>query len=301
MPEVVGLPPVPEQVVPVPIESLRVTDVLPEFRAITAGLAIARRVSVVIPAKNEARNLAHVFESIPPWVDEIVLVDGHSTDDTVAVARQLCPGVKIVEQAGRGKGDALRAGFDACDGEIIVMLDADGSTDGAEIARFVGALVAGADFVKGSRFASGGGSDDITLTRRLGNRILSGLVNRLFGTSYTDLCYGYNAFWTRHLPTLDLDCDGFEVETVMNIRAAKAGLWVQEIPSHEHNRVYGVSNLHVMRDGWRIVKVIARERRAGRGRSTERACDPVAEFAAVRSELAAAPSELAAAPPELVA
>jgi glycosyltransferase involved in cell wall biosynthesis len=265
-----------------------------EFRSITAGLAIARRVSVVIPAMNEARNLAHVFDSIPAWVDEIVLVDGHSTDDTVAVARQLCPGVKIVEQAGRGKGDALRAGFDACDGEIIVMLDADGSTDGAEIARFVGALVAGADFVKGSRFASGGGSDDITLTRRLGNRILSGLVNRMFGTSYTDLCYGYNAFWTRHLPTLDLDCDGFEVETVMNIRAAKAGLWVQEIPSHEHNRVHGVSNLHVMRDGWRIAKVIVRERLAGRRRSSELVATPISELVPVPSELVALPSEFVA-------
>jgi hypothetical protein len=124
----------------------------------------------------------------------------------------------------------------------------------------VSALVTGADYVKGSRFASGGGSDDITWTRGLGNLVLSRLVNFLFKTRYTDLCYGYNAFWARHLPELGLDCDGFEVETVMNVRAAKAGLWVHEVPSHEHSRRHGVSNLHIVRDGWRIAKVIVRER-----------------------------------------
>jgi glycosyltransferase involved in cell wall biosynthesis len=233
---------------------------LQKYRPITRGLAITPTVSVVVPAKNEARNLGHVFASIPDWVDEIVLVDGHSVDDTVVVARRLCPDVRIVMQDGRGKGDALQAGFAACRGDIIVMIDADGSTDGREIARFVAALVTGADFAKGSRFASGGGSDDITRGRRLGNWILSSLVNRLFGTRYTDLCYGYNAFWSRHLTALGIDCDGFEVETVMNIRAAKAGLWIQEVPSYEHSRVHGESNLHVIRDGWRIVKVIIRER-----------------------------------------
>jgi hypothetical protein len=140
------------------------------------------------------------------------------------------------------------------------MMDADGSTDGAEIPRFVGALVTGADFAKGSRFASGGGTDDITFSRHLGNSILSGLVNWFFGTRYTDLCYGYNAFWAKHLSKLDLDCDGFEVETVMNVRAAKAGLAIQEIPSHEHLRLHGMSNLKVMRDGIRIAKFILRER-----------------------------------------
>jgi glycosyltransferase involved in cell wall biosynthesis len=217
-------------------------------------------VSVVMPAKNESRNLSHVFATIPLWVDEVVLVDGHSVDDTIAVARELRPGVKIVEQLGHGKGDALQAGFAACTSDLVVMMDADGSTDGMEIPRFIAALVTGADFAKGSRFASGGDSDDITFMRRLGNRILSGLVNLFFGTRYTDLCYGYNAFLARHLPNLDLDCAGFEIETVMNVRAAKAGLSIQEIPSHEHSRPHGESNLHVVRDGLRIAKFIAWER-----------------------------------------
>jgi glycosyltransferase involved in cell wall biosynthesis len=235
-----------------------------DYRAIGRGVAIMPSVSVVIPAKNEARNLEHVFGTIPEWVDEIVLVDGHSEDDTVAVVQKLYPEVRIVHQKGRGKGDALQAGFAAAKGEIIVMMDADGSTDGKEIPRFVAALVTGADFAKGSRFASGGGSDDITFSRHLGNTVLSGLVNRFFGTRYTDLCYGYNAFWARHLSKLDLNCDGFEIETVMNVRAAKAGLSIQEIPSYEHLRLHGMSNLKVMRDGIRIAKFILRERFAGR-------------------------------------
>jgi glycosyltransferase involved in cell wall biosynthesis len=244
---------------------------LADFRAMGSHVAIMPSVSVVIPAKNEARNLEHVFGTIPDWVDEIVLVDGHSTDETIAVARKLKPRVRIIHQGGWGKGDALQAGFNAAKGEIIVMMDADGSTDGAEIPRFVAALATGADFAKGSRFASGGGSDDITFSRRLGNRILSALVNSFFGTRYTDLCYGYNAFWAKHLSKLDLDCDGFEIETVMNVRAAKAGLMIHEIPSYEHLRLHGMSNLHVVRDGMRIAEFIVRERLSISGRSKKAA------------------------------
>lgn len=241
-------------------------NVIPDDYFTPADFLRFPRVSVVVPAKNEARNLEHVFATIPEWVDEIVFVDGRSADDSVAVVQRISPDAKIVVQKGQGKGDALRAGFEACTGDVIIAMDADGSTDGGEISRFVSALVTGADFVKGSRFTSGGGSDDITLERRLGNFGLSRLVNLLFGTRYTDLCYGYNAFWARHLPVLDLDCDGFEVETVMNVRAAKAGLVVQEVPSHERSRLHGVSNLHAIRDGWRIAKVIVRERFAKRPR-----------------------------------
>jgi glycosyltransferase involved in cell wall biosynthesis len=233
------------------------------YRPISDSLAIAPRVSVLIPAKNEASNLPHVFDSLPSWVDQIVLVDGRSVDGTAEVARRLRPDIEIVRQQGQGKGDALRAGFAACTGDIIVTIDADGSTDGGEMVKFVGALVAGADFAKGSRFTSGGGSDDLTLSRRWGNRFLMTLVNWAFGTRYTDLCYGYNAFWSRHLPTLALKCSGFEIETLMNVRAAKTGLKVQEIPSHEHPRMHGVSNLRAVGDGWRILKLIIRERYLG--------------------------------------
>jgi glycosyltransferase involved in cell wall biosynthesis len=234
------------------------------YRPVSAALAIAPTVSVIIPARNEAANLPHVFDTLPGWIDEVIVVDGHSTDDTVAVARRLRPDAMVIAQPGTGKGDALMAGFAAASGEILVMIDADGSTDGAEIVRFVGALVAGADFAKGSRFSGSGRSDDITGVRRGGNRLLNMLVNRMFGTQFTDLCYGYNAFWARHLEVLAIDCAGFEIETLMNIRAAKAGLMIQEVPSHERRRIFGASNLRAFRDGWRILKVIIRERAAYR-------------------------------------
>jgi glycosyltransferase involved in cell wall biosynthesis len=234
-----------------------------EYRPVSAEVAIALTVSVVIPVKNEAANLPHVFATIPHWVDEVVLVDGRSTDRTVEIARQLRPDLKVITQSGAGKGDALLAGFAVCTGDIIVAMDGDGSTHGAEIIQFVTTLTAGADFVKGSRFASGGGSDDITASRRLGNRALLTLVNRFYRTQYTDLCYGYNAFWSRHLTALAMDCDGFEVEALMSIRAAKAGLRIHEVASHERPRLHGASNLRSIRDGWRILRVILRERTGG--------------------------------------
>jgi glycosyltransferase involved in cell wall biosynthesis len=218
------------------------------------------RVSVVIPTLNEERNLPFVFRRLPPSLHEVILVDGHSTDRTVEEARRLRPDVRVLLQRGRGKGDALREGFAACTGDIIVMLDADGSTDAAEIPRFVAALANGADFAKGSRFVQGGGSSDITAVRRVGNRVLNAVVNSLYGTRYSDLCYGYNAFWGRCLPYMRVDCDGFEVETLINIRIAQAGLVIHEVPSHEYYRIYGASNLRAVRDGVRVLRTIALER-----------------------------------------
>ncbi len=216
-------------------------------------------VSVVIPALNEAENLPHVLPRIPRGVHEVILVDGHSVDGTVDVARKLRPTIRVVQQGGKGKGDALRCGFAAATGEIIVMLDADGSTDPREIPLFVGALVAGADFVKGSRFLQGGGTSDMPFYRKLGNWGFVYLVRTLFRGAYSDLCYGYNAFWRRVLPHLALDCNGFEVETMMNIRALKAGLKVAEVPSFEASRVFGEGRLKTIPDGWRVLRTIATE------------------------------------------
>jgi glycosyltransferase involved in cell wall biosynthesis len=221
---------------------------------------IKPRVSVVVPALNEARNLPHVLTRLPMDTYEVVLVDGNSVDLTMEVARALFCDVRFVRQSGRGKGNALQSGFAACRGDIIVMLDADGSADPAEIPRFVDALCRGADFAKGSRFMKGGGSADITRFRRLGNWGLNFLVNKLYGTRYSDLCYGYNAFWAHCLPRINVDCDGFEVETLINVRIAKAGLRVSEVPSYEGLRIHGASNLNAIRDGWRVLRTIVRER-----------------------------------------
>lgn len=229
-------------------------------RELPAAVHEGVRVSVVIPARNEAANLPHVFARLPEGLHEIIVVDGRSTDGTVEVARRLYPDVRIVHQRGSGKGAALAEGFAACTGDVIVMIDADRSTDPAEIPLFVNELVAGADFAKGSRFMAGGGSADITPFRRLGNRVLNGIVNVLYGTKYTDLCYGYNAFRRSVLDSLVIDCSGFEVETLMNIRVAKLGLKVAEVPSFESPRLYGVSNLRPIRDGLRVLRVVLAEK-----------------------------------------
>jgi glycosyltransferase involved in cell wall biosynthesis len=218
------------------------------------------RVTTVIPTLNEAANLPHVFGRLPEWIDELIIVDGHSVDDTIEMATALRPDARIILQNRRGKGNALACGFAASTGDIIVMLDADGSTDPAEIPAFIEPLLNGADFVKGSRYMRGGGSSDITFVRSAGNRALRSGVNVLFRTCFTDLCYGYNAFWRHCLPRLQITCDGFEVETVINVRAAKAKLKIAEVPSHEHERIYGVSNLSAWRDGKRVLKTILRER-----------------------------------------
>ncbi len=216
-------------------------------------------ISVVIPALNEAENLPYVLPLVPDWIDEVILVDGHSQDGTPDVARALLPSIHLVQQSGRGKGDALRAGFAAATGDIIVMLDADGSTDPREISIYVSTLLNGADFAKGSRFAQGGGTADMPLYRQLGNGCFAMLVRLLFGGSYTDLCYGYNAFWADVLPALRLDSNGFEIETLMNVRALQAQLKVVEVPSFEDKRRYGTGRLRTIPDGWRVIKTIFRE------------------------------------------
>ncbi|MGI8802787.1 MAG: glycosyltransferase family 2 protein [Solirubrobacteraceae bacterium] len=218
------------------------------------------RVSVVIPTLNEERNISPVLARLPDSIFELIVIDGRSTDDTVEEVRRLRPDARLLTQTGTGKGEALCTGFRAARGEIIVMLDADGSTDPAEIPEFVEVLLGGADVAKGSRFIRGGGSSDITATRRLGNWILSRLVNRLYGTAYSDLCYGYNAFWANCLPVLDIACEGFEVEALINVQIAKAKLRVIEVPSHESARLHGESNLRPIPDGLRILRIILSQR-----------------------------------------
>lgn len=220
-------------------------------------------ISVVIPTRNEAENLYYILPRIPTNVHEVILVDGHSTDHTIAVARQLLPSIRIIKQVWKGKGDAVRVGFTACTGDIIVMLDGDGSTDPAEIPRFVEALLAGGDFAKGSRFIEGGGSNDITPLRQMGNYALCGLTNLLFRRQFSDLCYGYNAFWRYCLDYTEIDCDGFEIETQLSLRMHKANLHIVEVPSMEHPRIHGQSNLRTFRDGWRVLKTILKERSVG--------------------------------------
>ena len=217
-------------------------------------------VSVVVPALNEEESIGWVIDNIPDWVSEIVLVDGLSVDGTELVVTDRRSDVVIVHQRTRGKGAALRAGFAAATGDIIVMIDADGSTDPREMGLFINALVEGADFVKGSRNLTGGGSIDFTLLRHLGNLGFVHAANLLFGSQFTDLCYGYCAFWRRDLDRLALTADGFEIEMELILSAVKAGLSVVEVPSMELRRRAGNSNLNAWKDGKRVLKTLILER-----------------------------------------
>lgn len=221
---------------------------------------VSPTVSVIIPTLNEAGNLPYVLNTVPSWVTEIIIVDGRSLDDTERVAKTLRPDLRIVQQVLHGKGAALRAGLEEAKGDILIVMDADGSMDGYEIGLFRDALIAGADYVKGSRFGQGGGSVDITRLRRFGDGGICFLIWLLFGAHYTDGTYGFKGLWADQLDYLRIDADGFEVELLIDIRAHRAGLKTTEVPCFETHRIHGSSNLNAMRDGIRCFKIIVRER-----------------------------------------
>jgi glycosyltransferase involved in cell wall biosynthesis len=243
------------------------------FNGVTSRRA---SITVVIPTRNEARNIGAVLSALPAEIDEVILVDGNSVDETVAAARAVRPDIRVVTQGRKGKGNALAAGFQAARCDYIVMIDADGSMDPAEIPAFTAALDAGCQYVKGSRFTAGGGSSDISRFRQAGNWALNCLTNILYRTSYTDLCYGYNAFRRECVATFALEPahatgsarwgDGFEIETLLNTRVAKAGLRVAEVPSYESPRLHGESNLRALPDGLRVLRTILIERFRSRPR-----------------------------------
>jgi glycosyltransferase involved in cell wall biosynthesis len=236
--------------IPIQVSTVRASNAVPVPLA---------SISVVIPTLNEAMNLPWVLRRMPSYVDEVVIVDGRSLDSTVDVARALRLDVVVVSEPQAGKGFAVRAGLAAASGDIIVMLDADGSMDPQEIGWFISPLQHEFDFVKGSRYVTGGGSEDITLLRSAGNRTLTRLANLVLHSNYSDLCYGYIAMRRECLQILELESEGFEIETELIVRASRAGLRIAEVPSNELTRISGNSNLHTFRDGWRVLRTLARE------------------------------------------
>lgn len=222
--------------------------------------SLVPRVSVVIPAKNEARNIGWVLGRMPAVVDEVIIVDGLSTDGTLDVAKHISPDVVVIHEIRPGKGAAMRAGMAAARGEFVVLLDADGSMDPVEIDRYVEQLALGYELVKGSRKLEGGGSSDLTPLRDFGNARLLDLANLLFQTDFTELCYGFVGLRRSAIAALALDADGFEIETQIVTRAVRAGLRIVEVPSMEAPRRYGESNLRTFRDGWRVLRTMLAER-----------------------------------------
>ncbi len=220
----------------------------------------APTISVIIPTLNEAGNLPYVLNTVPDWVSEIIIVDGRSLDDTERVAKVLRPDARIIQQKIAGKGAALRAGLEVAKGDILIIMDADGSMNGEEIGAFRVALMEGADYVKGSRFAPGGGSVDITRLRRFGDHGICFLLWLFFGAHFTDGTYGFKGVWADQLDLISIDTDGFEVELLIDIRAHRAALRTVEVPCFETHRIHGNSNLNALRDGLSCFGVIVRER-----------------------------------------
>ena len=237
-------------------------------------------VSLVLPCFNEADNLEAVFAKIPSFVTEVLLVDGGSKDDSVARAIALRPDILVLSQHAPGKGLALVVGLLAATGNVVVMADTDCTTDLDEMIDFSVALESGADLAKGTRHLPPGGSDDFTKIRRMGNWLLVRTVNTLFGTKWTDLAYGYAAFWTDMIDKIGLqeiydielkiadESDrrprayghGFEIETLLFCRTGWSGYTVVEVPSHERDRMHGTSNLSTIKDGFRVLQGIRKER-----------------------------------------
>src|SRR5690349_2511851 len=209
-------------------------------------------VTVVIPALNEEHNLPLILENLPA-VDEVVVVDGRSRDDTVAVAREVRPDVIVVRQTRSGKGNALVCGFAASTSDIVVTLNADGSADPQEIPRFVDALLSGAEAAHGSRYRPGGDHRDAGAPERFGHGLLCRVVNVFFGTRFTDLSCGYNAYWRVLLPALELPApdargpkrgrrawgEGPEIDTLTTLRMATQGLRVVEVATVGYPRLHG--------------------------------------------------------------
>ena len=230
------------------------------------------RVSVVVPAKGEADNIREILPYLSNYF-EVVVVVSEDDDESARATRESLPSARVVYQTRKGKGNALACGFEQANGDVIVTFDIDGSADPHEIPRFVEALTRGADLAKGSRFAPGGGSQDITQFRSIGNYGLNVLASGLTGTRFSDLCYGFNAFWADQLPVLCLPDteaqtpqtgDGFEIETMIIGRFAFAKAIIIEVPSYEYDRYYGESNLNAIRDGFRVLWTILRDRVHGR-------------------------------------
>ncbi len=239
------------------------TVVVPLRRARHARRLTTPSVTVVLPVLDEAAGLAATLPLIPDYVTEIIVVDGGSTDASVVVVHEILPDAVVLTQAGRGKGDALKTGIAMAGGDIIVTMDADGSMDPRDIDAAIELLLQGDHFVKGSRCLPGGGSDDFTPVRRAGNAFLTSATNAMVGRRFTDITYGFNAYWREVSPLVEDLADGFEFEIQLAVRATRSGLRTAEVPCHEATRVGGATKLHAFKDGWRILKAIVTEAQSG--------------------------------------
>ncbi len=211
-------------------------------------------VTILIPAKDEGAGLASVIRSVARFGDEIIIIDGHSNDDTKEICRQA--GVGYYLDHGNGRGDAVKLGIAKARGTYIVLFDADGSHDASDIPLFLAPLKKNrADLVIGSRRT--GGSSDMKLNfdgliRSAGADLLTIMLNRRFNTNYTDIIYSLRAATRKALASIPLAADDFCIEQEMVVQFLKRNLRVLEIPSRERARSWGEPKLKTI-TGFRLV------------------------------------------------
>ena len=235
-----------------------------------------KRISIVIPAKNEAGNIIKILPGIPEFIDEILLVISSQDDNTLDFLNVLNHGNKLITliQPNEGKGDAQKKGIKHATGDYICMIDADGSVNLDEIRLMLDLLIQNnLDLVKGSRYLKSGGSEDLTNFRSFGNLFLTKMTNILFSKKWSDLAYGFVGYKNNSIKELNLHSrpkigflpgynygDGFELETVILTRMSRLGYKIEEFPSFELKRIEGFSNLRAVRDGFRLLFAIIYER-----------------------------------------
>jgi dolichol-phosphate mannosyltransferase len=210
-------------------------------------------VCALVPTRNEARTIGDVVEGLHDvGIGNVLVVDGHSTDDTAEIARE--KGARVVDQSGSGKGQAVREGVEQIDSEYVLLLDGDQTNPPEQAPRLLDPLVAGeADHVVGDRTAD---MQPGAMTRL--NQVGNGLINRAFtrihGEDYGDILSGYRAFTRESFDRMFLSAEGFGIETEMAVECARHGIPVSVVPTTYRARPDGSeTNLNPISDGGRII------------------------------------------------
>jgi len=216
------------------------------------------KVSVIIPTLNEAGCIERVINEIPKdVVDEILVVDGHSTDGTVDIVKKI-DGVKLIMQRGKGFGSAFIQGIEKAKGDIVVLADGDGSHNPADIPKLVDKIKEGYDYVMAARYRPGSRSEDDTFIRYFGNMFFTFLTNVIHKTNVADSLYLFTAIRKEAFKNIELKSKGFEFCIEILVKAHKAGLKLAEVPSIERKRYSGLSKVNAFKHGlvilWEIFK-----------------------------------------------
>ena len=210
------------------------------------------KTSIIIPALNEVGSVGKVLEEIPKDVaDEIIVVDNHSTDGTQELVRKM--GYKIIQQKGKGFGAAITSGVEEAKGEVMLVINADGSQDPKDIPRLLEKINEGYDLVLASRYLPGAGSDDDTLLHYFGNKMFTWLCNKIYKVGISDSLYFFLAAKKQIFEKIQFESpnSGYAIE--LPIKVHKAGFKIAEIPSFEKKRMAGKAKMNTYIGGFQIL------------------------------------------------